>query len=164
MRYGDYRAMVEDTPVRTTIAEFRDGSGALVAATLIDLLDDGISAVYSSYDPRQPKRSLGIWSVLWLVEECRRRRHPFVYLGYWIAESPKMAYKERFPALERLGAGGWTEFERPSPQPSLRKRGEGAPSQIPSPRASGPLSASVLAPAAGRISDAPGGEPAPAGG
>jgi arginyl-tRNA--protein-N-Asp/Glu arginylyltransferase len=136
MRYGDYRAMVEDTPVRTAIAEFRDGRGVLVAATLIDLLDDGISAVYSFFDPHQPKRSLGIWSVLWLVEECRRRSHPFIYLGYWIAESPKMAYKERFPALERLGAGGWIEFERPSPQPSLRKRGEGD-SEDPSPCASG---------------------------
>jgi arginine-tRNA-protein transferase len=112
MRYGDYRGMVEDTPVRTAMAEFRDGSGSLVAASLIDLLDDGVSAVYSFYDPHQAKRSLGIWSVLWLVEECRRRRQPFVYLGYWIADSPKMAYKDRFPALERLEERGWTVFAR----------------------------------------------------
>ncbi len=164
MRYGDYRAMVEDTPVRTAIAEFRDGCGDLVAAALIDLLDDGISAVYSFYDPHQARRSLGIWSVLWLVEECRRRGQPFLYLGYWIAESPKMAYKDRFPALERLGAGGWTEFEGPSPQPSPRKRGEGVPNEIPLPRASGPPGASVLGPAAGRISDAPREGPASAGG
>ena len=113
MRYGDYRMMVEDTPVRTAIAEFRDGSGNLVAASLIDLLDDGISAVYSFYDPHQKKRSLGIWSVLWLVDECRRRGQPFVYLGYWIAESPKMAYKARFPALEHLTAGIWRPFALP---------------------------------------------------
>ena len=112
MRYGDYRGMVEDTPLRTAIAEFRDDCGDLVAASLIDLLDDGVSAVYSYYDPLQTKRSLGIWSVLWLVEECQRRGQPFVYLGYWIAESPKMAYKNRFPALERLGQGGWTVFAR----------------------------------------------------
>jgi arginine-tRNA-protein transferase len=112
MRYGDYRGMVEDTPVRTALAEFRDGCGNLVAASLIDLLDDGVSAVYSFYNPHQTKRSLGIWSVLWLVEECRRRRQPFVYLGYWIADSPKMAYKKRFPALERLDAGVWTVFAR----------------------------------------------------
>ena len=112
MRYADYRGMVEDTPVRTAVAEFRDGGGGLVAASLIDLLDDGVSAVYSFYDPHQTKRSLGIWSVLWLVEECRRRGQPFVYLGYWIAESPKMAYKDRFPALERLDAGVWTVFAR----------------------------------------------------
>src|SRR5689334_24434874 len=110
MSYGDYRGMVEDTPVRTAIAEARDVSGELVAASLIDLLDDGVSAVYSFYDPQQPKRSLGTWSVLWLVEQCRRQGQPFVYLGYWIADSPKMAYKARFPALERLAAGAWADF------------------------------------------------------
>jgi leucyl-tRNA---protein transferase len=112
MRYGDYRGMVEDTPIRTALAEFRDDHGGLVAASLIDLLDDGVSAVYSFYDPHQTKRSLGIWSVLWLVEECQCRGLPFVYLGYWIADSPKMAYKNRFPALERLDEGGWTVFAR----------------------------------------------------
>lgn len=110
MAYGDYRGMLEDTPVRTAIAEFRDASGELVAASLIDLLDDGVSAVYSFYDPQQPKRSLGTWSVLWLVEQCRRHGQPFVYLGYWVADSAKMAYKARFPALERLTDGAWTTF------------------------------------------------------
>ena len=118
MRYGDYRMMVEDTPVRTAIAEFREGCGDLVAAALIDLLDDGISAVYSFYDPHQKKRSLGIWSVLWLVEECRRRGQPFVYLGYWIADSPKMAYKARFPALEHLADGVWKSFAPHADPPS----------------------------------------------
>lgn len=113
MNYGEYRGMVEDTPVRTGIAEFRDATGRLVAASLIDLLDDGLSAVYSFYDPRIPKRSLGIWSVLWLVEHCRYQGQPFVYLGYWIADSPKMAYKSRFPALERLTAGTWSDFSGP---------------------------------------------------
>ncbi len=115
MHYSDYRGMVEDTPIRTQIAEFRDGAGTLVAAALIDRLDDGVSAVYSFYDPQQPKRSLGTWSILWLVEECHRQAQPYVYLGYWIADSPKMAYKARYPALERLVAGGWAAFPR---QPS----------------------------------------------
>ena len=110
MNYGDYRGMVEDTPVRTKLCEFRDRSGELVAASLIDLLDDGVSAVYSFYDPQQPKRSLGSWSILWLVEQCRCHGQPFVYLGYWIADSPKMAYKGRFPALAQLVGGVWTEF------------------------------------------------------
>ena len=90
-------------------------AGTLVAAALIDRLDDGVSAVYSFYDPQQPKRSLGTWSILWLVEECHRQAQPYVYLGYWIADSPKMAYKARYPALERLVAGGWAAFPR---QPS----------------------------------------------
>lgn len=110
MRYGEYRNMVEDTAVRSAIAEFRDSGGALVAASLIDRLDDGISAVYTFFDPAQRRRSLGTWCILWLVEECRRRSLPFVYLGYWIAESPKMAYKARFPALERLDGDVWMPF------------------------------------------------------
>jgi leucyl-tRNA---protein transferase len=110
MSYGDYRAMVEDSPVRTRIAEFRDDANRLLAAALVDLLDDGVSAVYSFYNPQQARRSLGTWSILWLVEECRNHAWPYVYLGYWIADSPKMAYKARFAALERLTADGWAEF------------------------------------------------------
>ncbi len=110
MSYADYRGMVEDSAVRTAIVELRDRAGALVAVSLIDRLDDGISAVYSFFDPAQGRRSLGTWSILWLVEECRREGLPYVYLGYWIAESPKMAYKARFPALERLADGRWVPF------------------------------------------------------
>ncbi|MGA8403159.1 MAG: arginyltransferase [Stellaceae bacterium] len=110
MTYADYRSMVEDTPLRTVIAEFRDAAGTLVAASLLDRLDDGVSAVYSFYDPSFEKRSLGTWSILWLVEECRRQGMPYVYLGYWIGESPKMAYKARFPAIEHLTASGWVSL------------------------------------------------------
>jgi arginyl-tRNA--protein-N-Asp/Glu arginylyltransferase len=115
MTYTDFRGMVEDSPIQTAIAEFRDTSGSLVAASLIDLLDDGFSAVYNFYDPQQPRRSLGTWSILWLVEQCRRQGQPYVYLGYWIADSPKMAYKARFAALERLTAGSWTALWRTQP-------------------------------------------------
>jgi arginine-tRNA-protein transferase len=108
MDYGDYCGMVEDTAVRSEIVEFRDAGGRLVAVSLIDRLDDGVSAVYSFYDAQEKRRSLGTWSILWMVEECRRRGRPHVYLGYWIAESPKMAYKARFAGLERLNRGGWT--------------------------------------------------------
>jgi arginine-tRNA-protein transferase len=110
MGYADYRNMVEDSAVRTTVVEMRDAAGALAAVSLVDRLDDGISAVYSFYDPAQGRRSLGTWAILWLVEECRRQGLPYVYLGYWIAQSPKMAYKARFPALERLADGAWVPF------------------------------------------------------
>ena len=102
MTYGDYRGMIEDTALRSAVVEFRDPGGRLVAVSLIDRLDDGLSAVYTFYDPAHRPGGLGTWSILWLVEECRRQGLPYVYLGYWIAESPKMAYKARFPALERL--------------------------------------------------------------
>jgi len=111
MTYADYRGMVEDSAVRTAVAEFRDAKGALAAVALIDRLDDGFSAVYTFYDPSRGKQSLGTWSILWLVEECRRQGLAYVYLGYWIEESPKMAYKARFPALERLTDKGWTAFQ-----------------------------------------------------
>ncbi len=110
MTYDDYRGMVEDSAVRTAIVEYRDPEDALVAVSLIDRLDDGISAVYSFYDPTHHRRSLGTWCILWLVEECRRAGLAYVYLGYWIGESPKMAYKARFPALERLADGQWIPF------------------------------------------------------
>lgn len=110
MTYADYRSMVEDTAVRTAVVEYRNSEGALFAVSLIDRLDDGLSAVYSFFDPALDRRSLGTWCILWLVEECRQRSLPYVYLGYWIAESPKMAYKARFPALERLTDGAWTPF------------------------------------------------------
>jgi leucyl-tRNA---protein transferase len=110
MSFGEYRAMVEDTAVRTAVVEFRETQGDLVAVSLVDRLDDGMSAVYSFFDPDLRRRSLGTWCILWLVEECRRLGLPFVYLGYWIADSPKMAYKARFPALERLAAARWLPF------------------------------------------------------
>jgi leucyl-tRNA---protein transferase len=115
MTYDDYRLMVEDSAVRSAIVELREPGGALVAVSLIDRLDDGVSAVYSFYDPARERASLGTWSILWLVEECRRARLPYVYLGYWVAESPKMAYKARFPALERLADGKWIPFAAGSP-------------------------------------------------
>ena len=110
MSYGEYRGMVEDSAVRTALVEFRDAEGGLAAVSLVDRLDDGFSAVYSFYDPARRRGSLGTWCILWLVEECRRVGLPYVYLGYWVAESPKMAYKARFPALERLDGGHWSPF------------------------------------------------------
>ena len=110
MTYGDYRGMIEDTALRSAVVEFRGPEGRLVAVSLIDRLDDGISAVYTFYDPARRPGGLGTGSILWLVEECRRQGLPYVYLGYWIAESPKMAYKARFPALERLNGGDWVPF------------------------------------------------------
>ncbi len=107
MTFGDYQAMVEDSPVATKIAELRNMSGALLGVGLYDPLDDGLSAVYSFYAPEQPKRSLGTALVLALVDEARRRKLPYVYLGYWIADSAKMAYKARFRPLEALGTRGW---------------------------------------------------------
>jgi arginine-tRNA-protein transferase len=107
MTYGDYRAMVEDSPVMTVLLEHRKSDGSLVAACLADLLDDGLSAVYSFFDPGEAARSPGTAMILALIAEARRRTLPYVYLGYWIGASRKMAYKTRFRPLEALTSQGW---------------------------------------------------------
>lgn len=103
----DYQALVEDTPVDTMIVEFRDGTGALVGACIADRLADGVSAVYSFFDPDAPRRSLGTYVILWLVDHARAMGLRNVYLGFWIADSPKMAYKTRFNPIEACTPEGW---------------------------------------------------------
>jgi len=107
MTFGDFRAMIEDSPVASRLIELRDGRGGLLGACLLDVLDDGLSAVYSFFDPDERRRSLGTLLVLALIEAARDRALPYAYLGYWIAQSRKMAYKARFRPLESLGAEGW---------------------------------------------------------
>ncbi len=112
MTWTDYRMMVETTPVDTVTAEFRDGGGVLVGASLIDRTADGLSAVYSFFDPQQRRRSLGTYAILWMLRRAATLGLPHVYLGYWIEGSATMDYKRRFPALEALIAGRWVPIGR----------------------------------------------------
>jgi arginyl-tRNA--protein-N-Asp/Glu arginylyltransferase len=107
MSLADYRSMVEDTPIDSRIVEFRDGSHRLKACVLTDWSADGISAVYSFFDPDQSARSLGSYMIIWLVREAVRNGLPYVYLGYWVASSRKMGYKTRFRPIEGFGPDGW---------------------------------------------------------
>jgi arginine-tRNA-protein transferase len=107
MTFGDYQAMIEDSPVPTKMIDLRAADGTLFGTGLYDPLDDGLSAVYSSFDPEQTKRSLGTLLVLALIDEARRKKLAYVYLGYWIGGSAKMSYKARFRPLEALGPKGW---------------------------------------------------------
>jgi arginine-tRNA-protein transferase len=108
MTYADYVAMVEDSPLNTLIAEYRDGAGKLIGACLVDRLHDGLSAVYSYFEPSQSERSLGTYMIMRLVERTRAAGLPYLYLGYWISGSRKMAYKANFTPLEGLTSRGWT--------------------------------------------------------
>lgn len=107
MGFYDYRAMVEDTPIETTVVEFREPDGRLIGACLTDRLGDGLSAVYSWFDPALGRRSLGSWAILWLVRRAAELGLPYVYLGYWVPESRKMAYKAQFRNSEILTGGAW---------------------------------------------------------
>lgn len=107
MTWSDFQAMVEETVLDTRLVEFRTPDGALLGAILVDWLADGPSAVYSFFEPNEEARSLGSEMILWLVEEAEKRDLPYVYLGYWIEGSRKMAYKARFQPLEQLIDGQW---------------------------------------------------------
>jgi len=113
----DYRALVEETPVRSNLIEFRDPEGQLLAGCLTDRLGDGLSAVYSFFDSQDTKRSLGTFVVLWLIERARDLGLEYVYLGYWVQGSPKMDYKRNFRPLEAYTPNGWKRL----PPPQNRK-------------------------------------------
>jgi arginyl-tRNA--protein-N-Asp/Glu arginylyltransferase len=107
MTWADYRSMIDDSPVAGMVAEWRRADGSLIAVSLTDRCASGLSGVYKFFDPDEGRRSLGSLIVLWHVERARELGLPFVYLGYWIAGSAKMAYKARFRPLEQLTANGW---------------------------------------------------------
>lgn len=98
------------SPVATQLVEFRDTDNNLVMVSVIDLLTDGWSSVYTFYDPHLSGASLGTYNVLWQIEQCRALGLPYLYLGYWIADSRKMAYKANFQPLECFIQGHWQAF------------------------------------------------------
>ncbi|MGQ2991385.1 MAG: arginyltransferase [Brevundimonas sp.] len=115
MSWSDYVSMVEDTAVRTHLIEYRlpspdGGPGDLVAVTLTDLLSDGLSMVYSFFDPDMERRSLGVFAILDHVRQAAAVNLPFLYLGYWVQGSPKMDYKAAFRPMEALRPLGWTRM------------------------------------------------------
>lgn len=111
----DYAMMVEDSHIRTNLIEYRLKSGpragVLVGVALTDELGDGLSMVYSFYDPAEEARSFGTFMILDHVTRARETGLPYVYLGYWVDGSRKMAYKARFMPQERLGSTGWDRVE-----------------------------------------------------
>lgn len=117
----DYAMMVEDSHVRTRLIEYRlrgpgtavhgRGQGALYAVALSDVLADGLSMVYSFYEPDEPARSIGTFMILDHVAKAKALGLPYVYLGYWVEGSDKMEYKRRFLPQERLMPAGWERVE-----------------------------------------------------
>lgn len=115
----DYAMMVEDSHVETRIIEYRrndaesgiDARGDLVAVALTDVLSDGLSMVYSFFEPSEQDRSLGTFMILDHISRARRLGLPYVYLGYWIEGSRKMDYKGRFLPQQRLAPTGWLRVD-----------------------------------------------------
>jgi len=117
----DYAMMVEDTHVDTKVIEYRrrgpdsfitgKGQGELIAVALTDRMADGLSMVYSFYNPEMADRSLGTFMILDHIERARALGLPHVYLGYWVKGSRKMGYKSRFQPQEQLGPKGWVRAD-----------------------------------------------------
>jgi len=112
----DYASMVEETAVDTILVEYwrrnENGQETLLACALTDRLSDGLSMVYSFFEPDEAARSLGAHMILDHVALAREFGLSFVYLGYWVDGSDKMDYKKSYQPLERLTAGGWTPMGR----------------------------------------------------
>ncbi len=115
----EFAAMIEETPIRSRVIEYTrpapdGGKGELVAVCLTDVLDDGLSMVYSFYDPQRRRESLGTYIILDHVRLAREAGLPYVYLGYWVPGSPKMGYKAGFSALEIYHKGAWRDIGDPA--------------------------------------------------
>lgn len=102
-----YSQFLLQSRVESRLIEFRTPAGELKMVSIVDLLTDGMSSVYTFYDPRETARSLGTYGILWQIDQCQRLSLSHLYLGYWIEESPKMSYKSLFKPNEILQNGLW---------------------------------------------------------
>ncbi len=114
----EFAAMIEETPVKSRVIEYsvRSDDGRtrdLAAVCLTDVLDDGLSMVYSFYDPALRSNSLGTFAILDHIRLAQEAKLPYVYLGYWVPGSPKMEYKAKFAALEVYAGGQWVDLNDP---------------------------------------------------
>lgn len=105
-----YSQFLLSSQVNTRLVEFRD-EGRLVMVSVVDWVDNGLSAVYTFFDAELQQRSLGVYAVLWQIEYARQLDMDYLYLGYWIEASRKMAYKSLYQPLEGLIDGTWQAIE-----------------------------------------------------
>ncbi len=101
-----YSHFLLQSRVNTRLIEFRE-AGRLAMVSIVDHLSDGLSSVYTFFDPEAQGASLGTYNILWQIAQCKALGLPYLYLGYWIRDSRKMAYKARFRPIEGFVDGSW---------------------------------------------------------
>ena len=109
MSFEEFSAMILNSPIDTTLTEYRDSEDRLMGCILIDRQRDGLSAVYSFFQPDQTKRSLGSFMIVDLIDRCKEIGLPYAYLGYYIEQSRKMSYKARFKPYQIFIDGIWRD-------------------------------------------------------
>ena len=107
----EFAAMVEETPIRTRLIEYKNEARDVQAVCLTDVLEDGLSLVYSFFAPELQKQSLGTYMILDQIALARELGMPYVYLGYWVPGSPKMDYKAKFAGVEVFHGGAWSPIK-----------------------------------------------------
>ncbi|MAR78881.1 MAG: arginyltransferase [Rhodospirillaceae bacterium] len=110
MQFKEYKSMVEDSPVNTILIEYRNNKDELLAVSLTDQLFEGYSMVYSFFDPKEKKKSLGNFMILDHINRARQNNYSYIYLGYYVKNCSKMSYKKNFKPLEILQNNNWDEF------------------------------------------------------
>lgn len=106
-----FRGFLVTDKIWASLAEFRDSAGRLVAVAAVDLLPDGLSAIYTFFDPQEKRRSLGVFVLLWEIQQAASKELDYVYLGYWIRDCKKMNYKQLYQPLEILDKQVWRDFK-----------------------------------------------------
>ena len=108
----EFSNMTSNSPIETSLIDYQDQNQKLVGSVLTDLQQDGLSAVYSFFDPYETNRSMGTYMIIDLINYAKELNLPWLYLGYYVAQTQKMRYKSRFQPAEIYYQGSWKIFER----------------------------------------------------
>ena len=114
MNFNEFSSMVEDSKVHTKLIEYRDEYSVLLGVCLTDILDDGVSMVYSFFDPKLKNNSFGTFMILNHINYSKKLNLKYVYLGYWVNGSNKMQYKSSFSGLEVFASQEWISLTNAS--------------------------------------------------